>query len=41
MSLPNPLVSGVQQKVMHTETILHLLAAGLFKYVQPFSEFRY
>ena len=33
----NPLVSGVHQKVANTSGNLQVKAAGLFKYVWPFS----
>ena len=33
----NPLVPGVHQKVTHIYANLQILAAGLFKFVRPFS----
>ena len=33
----NPLTPGAHEKVILTQTNLHLSAAGLFKYVWPFS----
>ena len=38
VSLFNPLIPGIHQKVIHNETNLQLKAAGFVKYAWPFSE---